>query len=85
MFRATCDPVSKHAKGFHITFPNGNTASVQWGTGNYCDPTLGVFQSPTAEVWWWDAKGNSSEDVRGRLTPLEVFEFLAWVANHVPE
>jgi hypothetical protein len=24
-------------KGFHITFENGLTASVQWGLGNYCD------------------------------------------------
>lgn len=24
-------------KGFHITFENGLTASVQWGRGNYCD------------------------------------------------
>jgi hypothetical protein len=24
-------------KGFHIRFANGRGASVQWGTGNYCD------------------------------------------------
>ena len=24
-------------KGFHMTFKNGLTASVQWGLGNYCD------------------------------------------------
>lgn len=24
-------------KGFHMTFENGLTASVQWGLGNYCD------------------------------------------------
>jgi hypothetical protein len=24
-------------KGFHMTFANGLTASVQWGAGNYCD------------------------------------------------
>lgn len=24
-------------KGFHMTFENGLTASVQWGSGNYCD------------------------------------------------
>lgn len=26
-----------NGKGFHITFPNGYTASIQWGWGNYCD------------------------------------------------
>lgn len=24
-------------KGFHMTFENGLTVSVQWGAGNYCD------------------------------------------------
>lgn len=24
-------------KGFHMTFENGLTVSVQWGLGNYCD------------------------------------------------
>jgi len=24
-------------KGFHMTFANGYTISVQWGRGNYCD------------------------------------------------
>lgn len=26
-----------HGKGFHMTFANGWTISVQWGPGNYCD------------------------------------------------
>lgn len=30
MFRITS------GKGFHVTFPNGYTVSVQWGPGNYC-------------------------------------------------
>jgi len=29
--------VSTRRKGFHMTFPNGLTVSVQWGAGNYCD------------------------------------------------
>ena len=29
--------VSTMRKGFHITFENGLTASVQWGAGSYCD------------------------------------------------
>lgn len=29
--------VSTMRKGFHMTFENGMTASVQWGAGNYCD------------------------------------------------
>ena len=29
--------VSTRRKGFHMTFPNNLTVSVQWGAGNYCD------------------------------------------------
>lgn len=29
--------ISTMRKGFHITFENGLSASVQWGAGNYCD------------------------------------------------
>jgi len=28
---------NKKKKGFHITFENGYTVSVQFGPGNYCD------------------------------------------------
>ena len=33
-------------KGFHITFENGWTVSVQWGPGNYCDHRYTAFDSP---------------------------------------
>lgn len=29
--------VITQGKGFHMTFPNGYTVSVQFGGGNYCD------------------------------------------------
>ena len=29
--------ISTNRKGFHMTFENGLTVSVQWGAGNYCD------------------------------------------------
>ena len=54
--------VSTERKGFHVTFANGLTASVQWGAGNYCDnhfPANGDFsctrdaKSNTAEVAVW--------------------------------
>ena len=49
-------------KGFHMTFNNGLTVSVQWGAGNYCDnhfPKDGDYSfskdaiSSTAEVAIW--------------------------------
>ena len=59
-FVATCN------KGFHITFENGYTVSVQWGAGNYCDnynPEDKDFsfkkpaESNTAELAAFDSKG----------------------------
>jgi len=56
-------------KGFTITFENGNTVSVQFGPGNYCDPChkagrnapynapsqAQVWKSTTAEIAAWDS------------------------------
>jgi len=53
--------------GFHITFDNGWTISVQWGPGNYGDnrmksleeenfaEVLSSMESRTAEIMAWDA------------------------------
>lgn len=54
--------VSTERKGFHMTFENGLTASVQWGKGNYCDNHFSDeygflcnkdVRSNTAEVAVW--------------------------------
>ena len=43
-------------KGFHMTFENGLTISVQWGAGNYCDNyNSGDFTCRT------DAHSNTAE------------------------
>ena len=56
-------------KGFHMTFENGNTVSVQFGPGNYCDPRhpdgrwcnrdepkkVDEWRADTAEVAAWDS------------------------------
>ena len=63
MFRITS------GKGFHITFENGYTVSVQFGPGSYCEnrnldyidfnrkPRNSICESPDAEVAVWDDKG----------------------------
>ena len=49
-------------KGFHITFDNGVTVSVQFGGGNYCENyhvnigserSIHYFTCPDAEVAMW--------------------------------
>jgi len=55
-------------KGFTMTFKNGITISVQFGTGNYCErrsmtaPIQGemkmnMVESKTAEIAIWDKEG----------------------------
>ena len=45
-------------KGFHMTFANGLTASVQWGAGNYCDNHCPVDMDFTFSK---DAESNTAE------------------------
>lgn len=63
-FSITC------GKGFHMTFSNGVTISVQWGPGNYCDNRnensmdekgVGEKGSNTAEVAIWSNHDNGKE------------------------
>jgi hypothetical protein len=65
---------SEYNNGFHITFKNGLTISVQFGKGNYCTP------SRSAEIAIWD---NDNQDynfgndmVKGWLSPEEI---AAWI------
>ena len=55
-------------KGFHMTFANGLTASVQWGAGNYCD---NHFPEDCL----------SCDTVCGYMTPEQVVDFLYAVKN----
>ena len=74
-------------KGFRMTFANGMTISVQFGTSNYCsrksfDPRPMsemrecIVNSPDAEIAIWDANGDwfifGSDQVKGFVTPDEV-------------
>jgi hypothetical protein len=79
-------------KGFHITFANGWTVSVQWGPGTYSDnydkilefvkgdyPEKG-WESQTAEVWAW--KGEEQEGhPEGYLTPEQVTAYMKMISE----
>lgn len=73
-------------KGYHMTFANGWTVSVQWGNGNYCDNRNGPHgaDSATAEVAAWDAAGNwhkfEHDSVDGYYSPDKVLAFMTHVA-----
>lgn len=84
-------------KGFHITFENGYTVSVQFGPRSYCanesnepyDPEARVDPCPNAEVAAWPLGGGMlplSED--GSLlycqTPAQVLALLNDIASRKP-
>lgn len=67
-------------KGFQITFTNGNTVSVQFGGGNYCEnryanPDNGECEN--AEVLAWNKDGEYITEAIGWQTPEEVAAFIA--------
>lgn len=79
---------SSTGKGFHITFDNGWTVSVQYGYGNYCSNNelecilidSEAPACPDAEIAAWD-KDNvwyefESDTVKGSVTPKELLTFM---------
>lgn len=83
-----------HNKGFHITFKNGWTVSVQFGWGNYADSYNDSVQqvrdfgkypyaSDTAEVWSWneDSTKHCPQDPLGYQTPEEILKFVNKIAR----
>lgn len=68
--------VSTRRSGFHMTFENGLTASVQWGAGSYSD---NHFHLPARghNMWDEDAKSSTAEVAvigrNGELMNLEPF------------
>ena len=75
-----------NGNGFHITFENGWTVSVQWDRGNYCERSGPWNAQPApnkpsknAEVACWKGE-RKSEDCRGWQTPAEVLAYINEVA-----
>jgi hypothetical protein len=81
---------SELAKGFHMTFENGVTISVQFGNNNYCDNRDGVkpfAESKTAEICIWDKRGEYllKEITKGWLSTDEVSEYIIKAKNNKGE
>lgn len=77
-FRAT---QNEYHNGFHMTFKNGYTMSVQFGKNNYSDGG-----ETTAEIAAWGPdkkwmKLSEHDDVRGWCSPDEVLEVMNTVAS----
>jgi alanine dehydrogenase len=71
-------------KGFHITFKNGWTISVQFGAGNYCDNHDASFssygkepsESNNAEVWCWNDKIHYPKEPLGHQYPEDILKIM---------
>lgn len=83
-------------RGFQMTFANGWTVSVQWGSINYCDKRSFTgpdhidhevgsrYECANAEIAAWKGKRwhkfADGQDVSGYRTPEEVAIFIAAIA-----
>lgn len=88
---------STSGKGFHLSFENGLTISVQWGFGNYCSNKSmrwdeldelqknRTFDGETAEIAVWDTSGTwmrfENDVVKGWCTADEVADYICKVQN----
>lgn len=81
-------------QGFHITFANGWTLSVQTGTGNYHDgrakyPSYDASlcnESPNAEIAVWHRNNNlvqwaDGDTVQGWVSPDRIARVISYVSN----
>jgi hypothetical protein len=68
-----------HDSGFHITFQNEWTVSVQWHDGSYSDAG-----KTTAEIAAWDKDYNwhdfGMDTVKGHVSANEVADFISMIA-----
>ena len=79
---------STQNKGFHLTFENGLTISVQFGRGNYCanrwnDNGRDFTECEDAEIAIWDDRGNEylfgNDTVKGYVSADEVAQYISRV------
>lgn len=73
--------------GFHLTFENGNTISVRFGFGNYCNNrNQSKSKSNTAEIAIWNTNGDwhvfDNDTVKGWCSPDEVAEWIQFAKSN---
>lgn len=78
---------TKIAAGFTMTFDNGNTISVQFGSGNYCtNRQESKSETVTAEIAIWDKNDVwytfESDQVKGYCNSDEVAKWINFAATN---
>ena len=86
--------IATENKGFHLTFNNGWTISVQWGATNYCSNRMvdtnknnQMLESASAEIAIWDENNEDFDFGGGQfslgwLTPNEVADWISVVKKY---
>jgi hypothetical protein len=72
--------------GLRMTFENGNTISIQFGFGNYCDNKFESKPScKNAEIAIWDKDDNwhnfGGDTVKGYCSTDEIAKWIFFAAN----
>ena len=75
------------AAGIQMTFENGNTISIQFGYGNYCDNrSESQMHCKNAEIAIWDKDGiwhNFGNDtVKGYCNTDEIADFIYFAKTY---
>ena len=83
-------------KGFQMTFENGWTVSVMFGSGNYCSRRYNTsiempkneyqsHKSKDAEITAWDINNNwfefEDDEVKGYVSTNELSDFIQMIKN----
>lgn len=73
--------------GLQMTFQNGNTISIQFGFGNYCDNKFtGKTSCNDAEIAIWNDKdvwyNFESDQVKGYCNTDEIAKWINFAANN---
>lgn len=76
------------ASGFQLTFENGNTISVQFGFGNYCENKFtGQKECKNAEIAIWNKDDRwysfECDQVKGYCTTDEVADWINFAKNNI--
>jgi hypothetical protein len=76
------------SSGIQMTFENGNTISIQFGYGNYCENKHESKEScKDAEIAMWNEKNVwhdfGSDCVKGYCTMDEVADYINYAKNNV--
>lgn len=78
---------TKIAAGFKMTFENGNTISVQFGSGNYCTNRQETkSETTTAEIAIWNKNGDwydfGGDQVKGYCNANKVAKWIDFAAKN---